>query len=330
MLVAGHAAADKPRPDNPSEDERALALYEKGSTLLQRGDPAASLAPLEQSMELLASPNTELLIAHALRQLKQTARAVERYTHVREAAKARITAGEARYQPTLDDASRWIAALSPRVADLSVNVTGVDGASQLLVNGRRVAWLAGSSGSVRAARSFEEPGKAHVEVRSPSGQTLATADAELSKGAFKLVTIEVGASPAAGSPDAPGARDATHDDATPSSDDGISPPPVAAWIAGGIGVAGMISFAVAGGIALSRADILEACAPRCDPDDPDLVSARDTGNGAATFANVSVAVGAAGLMTGALLWIFLPDDDEPTSRITLDVGPTSLGVRGRF
>lgn len=331
MTVLASLAVDAPaRADDAGKGE-AVALYEKGYRHLQQGDAKASLAPLERSNELLPSPNTELLIAHALRQLKQDARALERYVHVRDVARARVAGGESRFAPTREDAARWIATLTPRVADVTVNVVAGDNA-ELLVNGRRVAWASGGASAPRGgagprvARTFEEPGKIHVEVRA-KGALVGSVDVELAAGEAKLVTIEsgAGAGPSIRGADAPEDRGEAH------AGGGITPPPIAAWIAGGVGVAGMISFAVAGGVALDAASTLDVCAPRCDPDDADLISARDTGRTAATVANVSVAIGAVGLATGALLWIFLPaDGDGPTPSVTLDAGPASIRLRGRF
>lgn len=315
--LASPTAAAQPQPSaDDSNRSRALELYEEGSRLLQHGDPKASLAPLETSMDLLPSPNTELLLGHALRQLGDKALALTRYAHVRAGATARIERGETRFAPTLADAERWIAKLSPEVADLTVNVTGAPRDAVLMVRGRRLRWLDGSSGSVRTARTYEEPGVADIEIR-VSGRSVARTNVELTKGVARLVTLDAGDTSSSPEP-------------VEDTDGGIAPPPIAAWVAGSIGVGGMLSFAVAGGVALDKANELDACAPRCDPNDLDAQSARDTGETAALVANVSVGVGAAGVLTGALLWIFWPDEERPAPSVTLDVGPGSFGMRGRF
>jgi hypothetical protein len=321
LALASAGAPQMAQAGAPSSTEtnhaRALSLYDQGNRLLQAGDAKASLPPLEESMTLLPSPNTELLIGHALRLDGKKALALVRYGSVRTSAKERVAAGEARFSPTLDDAERWIAKLAPDVAELSVNVMDAPDGAALFVNGRELPWLAGSSGAVRAARTYEEPGVAHIELR-VAGRAIAQADAQLARGATRLVTLEAGS---AATPSPPDVDDPGR---------GIPAPPIAAWVAGGIGAAGMISFAAAGGLALSKANELDACAPACDPDDPDAREARDTGKTAALVANVSVAIGGAGLVTGALLWIFWPREATPTPSVTLDVGPASLGVRGRF
>jgi len=302
----------------PSVDEdHAVALYEQGNQLLQHGNPAAGLPLLEESMELLPSPNTELLVGHALRQLGRKARAYERYVHVRGAARARLEAGEARFGPTVKDAERWITALTPEIGELSVTATDVPADSALYVEGRRVEWLTGSSKTVRSARSYEEPGRLHVELRA-KGEVLRRAEVDLTKGATRAVTLE------------PIAQESASNAPAVTPDDGIPPPPLAAWIAFGVGAAGMVSFAVSGGLALSAANELDACAPHCDASDPALRDARDDGKRDAAIANVSVAVGATGLVAGGLLWIFWPREKEPTSSMNVDVGPFGARFETRF
>src|SRR5688572_4647340 len=119
VLASGGFTAGAHAQPPATDADRAAALYDEGSKLLKEGNAGASLAPLEQSMGLLASPNTELLVGHALRELGKKARAVERYVHVRETAKARVAAGEARFSRTLEDAEDWISKLAPDVTDLS-------------------------------------------------------------------------------------------------------------------------------------------------------------------------------------------------------------------
>jgi hypothetical protein len=75
------------------------------------------------------------------------------------------------------------------------------------------------------------------------------------------------------------------------------PPPVS-WVLGGIGVAGLASFAVFGLRARSGFDDLDGtCAPGCAPNEVDAVR-RD-----ALVANISLGIGIAAFVAGGVLWL---------------------------
>jgi hypothetical protein len=110
------------------------------------------------------------------------------------------------------------------------------------------------------------------------------------------------------------------------------------WVAAGVGVAGMVMFAVAGSMANSRfSDIQATCgAPPCT--DPAL---RDDINGGKTLdliANVGVGIGAVGLVAGTVMLIVGWPSGEASQQpselqgVMVDVGPhgASLGYTLRF
>ena len=50
----------------------------------------------------------------------------------------------------------------------------------------------------------------------------------------------------------------------------------------------------------------------------------------ATFSTVAFAVGAAGVLAGAVLWFTAPRSSEGGAKLALGVGPTGVVVRGGF
>ena len=81
------------------------------------------------------------------------------------------------------------------------------------------------------------------------------------------------------------------------------------FVAGGIGIAGIVSFAVFGQLNNAKFDKLqnECKSNRCQPY---LESERDTGKTFQTIANVSLGVGVVGLATGAVLLLSSGGESE--------------------
>jgi hypothetical protein len=104
--------------------------------------------------------------------------------------------------------------------------------------------------------------------------------------------------------------------------------PIASWVLGGVGVAGVIAFGVlAAGAKSDRDELRDTCAPGCDVADVDAVRDR------LLFANLSLGVGIAAL--GVATWVALSSSDESDSASTpVGVAPSARGalavVRGRF
>jgi len=102
--------------------------------------------------------------------------------------------------------------------------------------------------------------------------------------------------------------------------------------AGGVGVAGLGTFAILGSMANSKFDDLEKACPneQCPPEREGDI---DDGERLQTFANISLGVGVAGVATGAALLIFGGGKgDEPKRKATAElvIGIRSIQVRGKF
>lgn len=311
LALLAPAVATAAPPSADASSEAGLEAFLAGSRLLKEGRAAEALVELERSMAQQPSPNTELLVGHALRQLGRRTEAAAAYERVTAAAAARVRDGEERFRPTLADAGRWGALLRAELAVLTIALSSSAASMEVTIDGAMVALTDDGDGRA-SARVWREPGVARIVARDAGGTTR-EATVDLARGGDERVTLDLG-----GSPD----------------EEGIPPPPPAAWIAGGVGAVGLVSFAVFGAMAESAASDLRACEPGCDPGDPANRDAVDSGQRDATIANVSLAVGVAGIATGAILWALWPED-EPSrdSAITvrsIAVRPGGIGASGSF
>lgn len=84
------------------------------------------------------------------------------------------------------------------------------------------------------------------------------------------------------------------------------------WIAGGVGVTGVVVGSVAGGVALAKKSVVS---DRCHGDacDAEGKRAADAGQTAATVSTVAFGVGLVGL--GASLWLLLTSDAAPSAGV---------------
>jgi len=106
-----------------------------------------------------------------------------------------------------------------------------------------------------------------------------------------------------------------------------------AWIAGGVGVAGLATFAVFGILANSKYSDLEAsCTDGHCP--PDLEDTQSSGKAFQTVANIGLIVGAVGVATSVTLFVIGgPAKTEPSADARLPqvrVGLGSVELKGSF
>ncbi|NUO49424.1 MAG: tetratricopeptide repeat protein [Polyangiaceae bacterium] len=264
------------------ESKRAIELYTEGRDLLTAGKAAEALPKLIESLRLLPSPNTELLIAHAKRELGRRAEALETYERVLANAQNEVARGQDRYKGTLEEAKRWIGSLGGELG--TVVVSAPEGARIDVARGdpQSPATFIGSG------RAYAEPGE--VRVTMTVGDRTETKTARVGAGTTARVDFSTAA------PTGPSGTDKA---APQPKDDG---PVVSiagiALLSGG--VVGMAMFAGFGVSAKSTLDGLEECSPHC-PDS--RREEQDAGKRDQLIANISVGIGAGLLAAGATAWI---------------------------
>lgn len=328
-----HAQANS--PISAQDRQQAIGHYRKGRQLFAVRKYQQALEQFDKALALMPSPNTELVRAHTLRELGRKTEAMASYEAVMKEASDRVGLGQTRYQPALDDATRWRKRLRPELAELNVVVRNAPGEVTVQVDGDLLAVEppSGVEALIRA-HAWRQPGAATVTVS--SGDAAAQSrEVELVAGKAEEVEFEL-ASPepeaGAGAP----AESAPAPPPPPGAESEFAAPPVPAWIAAGVGVVGFGLFAVFGALSSSTASDLDECAPQC-PDS--LREDADAGKTQQTVANVGLIVGATGMVAAGTIWLVDaltaespaeegdgPDETEP--EVALGVG--SVWLRGRF
>ena len=295
-------APGAPPPAAPPPDEDAIRRFKDGRRLLEEGKFDEALLELRASFEKLPSPNTELLIGHALRLTNRRAEAAMVYRRVIASAGEKVRAGEERFRPTLEEAGRLEATLRAQLVELDVVVSGAPAGTTVAVGADTLEVSSDARGVT--AKALHEAGPLTVIATAPDGRTVRK-DIDTQPGGQAAVVLDL-----------PAVEGGAPKGVEASTEGGldIPPPPLASWIAGGVGVAGLAVFGIFGAMSSSAASDLDACSPSCPE------SLRDTADGGATqqtVANVGLVFGALGLVTAGVLWVVWPED-EPAA--------TSLGA----
>jgi hypothetical protein len=300
--------------------QEAVAKYKQGRALIEKKDYEGALRELTASYALLDSPNTLLLMAHAQRELGREAEAAALYEKVVKDANSRALEGERRFLKTGEDAQGWVDRLSKRLGKITVRVNDAPEGTTVTVDGENVEAQQIGDRTLKIDSVWWKAGTVRIEASPPGGEA-------------KTVTVEV----------LPGeAATATLDltvveEEEDDSDSGSVPVidskdlegrsiPTGTWVMGGLGLAGVATFAVFGSMAKSKASELDECSPRCPESQRDLA---DQGKRDQTIANIGLVVGGIGLATAAGFYIFQSSDSRESS-VDVAVAPNGLLLRGSF
>lgn len=330
------AAGVDPGQATPVQREQAQSRFLKGRRLYDTGKYAEAIAEFRASHEIVASPNARLYLARSLREHGDLVTAYVELDRTRVEAKE-LARDDTRYEKAGQVAAVERDALAARIAFLSVHVDNATEETTLHIGGdpiRRAGWgeptpvMPGAVAVVVAT-----PGRAPVEETVPL-KAGAKAERRLDAASAAVVAEDATAADAASR-----AGDA-RDDTKPSDRRHLRP---YAYVAGGVGAAGLLTFVVAGLMSNGTYGSLEsACgAGRACPE-----SSRDDiarGKTQQTIANVGLAIGAIGAAAGVTLFVLSRGEGgkaEPKAqgatpppaglRAEFVVGPASAGLRGTF
>ncbi len=302
-------AQPKASASAPSSDAAtAKARFDKGKTLYNAKNFADALVEFRASYSTYKSPNSHFFIANCLRDLGRLAEAHIEYDRV--AAEAR-TAGE-QYAGAVDAALAERDAITPKIVFVNITTPGSQTDSAVSVGGVDVTPdLMGKPIPVM-------PGSIEVRLSAP-GKTTVTQNVTGAAGETKTVTIEFPPAETPGGEEQPGGGKK------------LTPMRIGAIAAAGVGVVGMILFAVEGSASNTSYDNLQA---KCGGPCPQSFAADiDKGRTQQIVANVGLGVGIAGLAIGGTLFVLSMKKkpaDATQPQTTWLIGPGSLGVRGTF
>jgi hypothetical protein len=293
-----------------AEETAAREAYVAAKKHYDAGRLEPALAGFRQSHDIVASPNSHLMVARVLDQMERHAEAFEEMrATMREAERVSRLSPELakKYARTLATATKLTAELRQKVGIVVVELVGssaVPAGAELSIGGRDVDAV--------KATAVVQPGQVRVRLTTPSGVREATA--VVAPGGEARVRLTVPASPPP-TPPAP--------QPPPPDDDGVSIPAAFGYGAAVVGGVGFVLFAVFGALTIDEFSGLEDACPqnRCPvTSQPDI----EDGKTYQTVANVGMTVGIAGGI--AALALFLVDLSTDDARVQ----PAPGGVRVRF
>lgn len=319
-LVAGEAAAAgvSPAKATPAQRELAQKRFLRGKELQAAGKCDAALGELQASFDVVASPNTRLVIARCLREMGKVVLAYAELGRAAVEAKEQATE-DARYEKTAEAATAERADLATKLGFVSLKVKNADANATLRVGGEDVP-RAGWSEPIPVA-----PGETEIVLEAPARSPVR-----------KSVTVQAGDKPSVeldGADGAPAPAPPADTPAKLSTSDRSSLRPLA-YVAGGVAVVGLGTFAIAGLLSNGTYSDLESACPNgaCPKAREEDISRGKTEQ---TLANVGLVVGLVAATAGiTLFFVSKPKADAPAPTVgnttRFVAGPGSLRLEGTF
>ena len=316
LAASVHALADGVLPDvaTPVQREQAQSRFARGKELLARKQFDQALVEFRASHDIVSSPNTRLEIARCLR---ASGKLVAAYAELgRTAVEAKeLVAQDNRYQRAYDSATAERAEIEPKLGFVTLTVQNATDETKVQIGGeeiRRAAW---------SEPAPVAPANSEIVVSTP-GHAPVRRTVSLAAGQKQALTID------ALSGDATAAAAAPPPPPAPEASEGAGPSlRTWAYVAGGVGVAGLATFGIFGLMAKSTYDDLNsAChGGPCPSSKSGEISSGKTDQ---VIANVGLVVGLLGVTAGATLYVVSTPKSEPTAGLV--VGPGWAGLRGEF
>lgn len=315
LAFASEAAAEGVPVGQASDEQKSKAqeLFLRAQDKSKAGDHDGALVDLRGSFDVVASPNTRLLIARELIVLGRLAEAY-REAVAAEALAKEAAAVDAKYEETAKAAADEKAALATKVGFVRVDMAGKSG--ELVVGGKPVA------AAEKDAAIPVDPGTVDIVIRSAQGTDEAKT-VQVTAGAETAVSFRIEVKTPVGPPESKGG---------PHPFDMGEGQRITGIVFAGVGVVGLAMFAGFGAANQSiYSDLEEQCAGGSCP--ASLEEDADQGRKFQTAANVTVTIGAICLAAGAGLLIptfIVGDDSSNASSVQLRAGLGHLAVEGTF
>jgi hypothetical protein len=319
ISFATPARADGVLPSvaTPMQREQAQSRFRRGKELLDGKRYDEALAEFRASHEIVASPNTRLEIARCLR---QNGKIIAAYAELgRAAVEAKeLARDDNRYQRAADAAIAERAGLEPRLGFVSLTIQNPSEGTRVTVGDeeiRQAAW--GEPAPVIA-------GTTEIGVETP-GHAPIKRTVTLAAGEKSALTIDAQSGESIAEPSPP----------PPAEPPRPQPQPDRtsmrkwAYVAGGVGGVGLVTFAIFGSLARSTYDDLQTVCRggACPANKADEISSGKTYQ---TVANVGLALGILGVASGATLFVLSLPKASPTQNAALVLSPRWIGVRGNL
>jgi hypothetical protein len=302
----------------------ARLAYRAGMKAFDAKKYDEAMAAFVKSYGVVASPNSHLMVVRAMLAKEQYLAAYGQAQLVTIEAKE-AAAKEARYQTTVQGAEQLVTDIAAKLSSVKISTTVpvADESAVLQLNGRaldRGEW--GQPVTVM-------PGPVKIVLTTAAGKTQKTVTAIA--GQQHAFAIEPPAPEAvATAPVAEDSGGSFFDIKWPGPDR-----KKIAYISGGVGAAGMLTFGIFGALSVGQAGRLEDGCPNPAHCDPELETYADRGQAYQAVANTGLVLGIIGLSTGAGFYVWDHFDEGADSvqspyRPRVAVGPGTFVVSGSF
>jgi hypothetical protein len=230
----------------PAQVEQAQAEFKAGDELFDVQRYEEAIERYRASYEIVASPNSRLMVARSFQELGRLDEAYREY-EVALAESEAVMKRKSAYADTARAARDELSALRSRVALLKIDLGDVPPDSEITVGGEPVEVEDGQP-------IIRVPGKVEVVATAPDGR-VARAQVQLAAGRERSVVLKLGDAPGVDEApppverpdvDAPISAGTEADVAPPAKQRGRPGLRAAAFVAGGVGVAGLAGFGVFG------------------------------------------------------------------------------------
>lgn len=325
MLGASPVWAEGVTPWDASAKEARSAevKFKAASKLYDKGEFDKAIELFQESYEIVASPNTSLMIARAYREGGQLRKSMAEFHHAVEVAEAAAEHSE-KYKPALDAAKKELADLEATMGHIEVDLVNAPEGTRVVIDGDRVDDI--------ATPVTVQPGTISVVATSPDGRETRQ-QVEVSAGVTKKVRLGFAR---AEDPEMFFDKEGEGDEpetAKGKSKSSGSTTRTLAYVTGGVGLVGAAAFGVFGTLSNSKfKDLESACTDNHCP--PSRAGDINDGRRFQTIANVGLAVGAVGLATSVVLFIVSPshkkEKPKPEAAPEISLGLGSVELRGRF
>jgi hypothetical protein len=317
VATASPAFADGvlPAEASPVQREQAQSRFARGKELLTKQSYDGALTEFRASHDIVASANTRLEIARCLLAMGRLVAAYAEFGRAAIEAKE-LLVEDKRYQRAYDSATAERNELQPKLGFVALTIQNPSDATRVTVGGeeiRRAAW---------AEPAPVTAGTTAIVVTTPDHADI-TRTVSLGAGARTSLTIDAqsGATEAP-APTVESAPIETHAHRVPLR--------TWAYVAGGVGAAGIATFAIFGALAHSAyGDLQSACGT--DPCPPSKADEISSGKSKQTIANVGLVVGLVGVAASTTLFVLSLKKDATSpapAGAALVVSPGWMGVEG--
>jgi len=308
LLTVGVAVFDA----DAQELAVAEALFGRGLEDMLAGRYETGCPALEESLRLDPRPGTLFTLAECEGKRGRLATAVTRYEDYLSVYSRMTPDQQSKQRGRGELAAERKAELAPQVPRLTL-VVPPDAPSDVTVKRGAVVLARPSLGIALPV----DPGE-HVIVTEAPGRAPVTTSFTIAAGEVKSITLEVGRPLAGGGLDRGGEPAPRLSAAAPAErvapGDGPGGRRVAAYVAGGVGVAGLALGSVAGGLALGQKGTVEdQCNPEslvCTQEGKDAV---DTGQTLGLVSTIGFGVGLSGVVLAVILLATEGDSPPPAT-----------------